>query len=135
MVHNELGPLAVATFAECRSVMKARNLSPIDLPGYKVGGLAKVMGLPTFFARKILAKVTAKEAKGKSSMAQDFARGRAQTEITEINGVIVDECKKLNLPCPANIHLIKRIEDATLNPDKLQEFINRPELVAKGFKV
>jgi 2-dehydropantoate 2-reductase len=133
MSHPLLGPLAVATFAECSAVMKGRGLAPMDLPGYKVGLLAKVMGLPTGLARRLVAFTTRGEAKGKSSMAQDFARGRAQTEIDEINGTVVQAGEPLKIPCPANQHLINMVQLATQDPAMRQAFLDTPELVAEGW--
>jgi 2-dehydropantoate 2-reductase len=133
MSDSVLGPLAVRTFAECAEVMERKNITPFALPSYPADKLAKVMSMPQFIARKILAKTTAKEAKGKSSMAQDLAKGRGKNEIMEINGQVVSAAEELGIKAEANLFLLEKLQEVMRSPELLEKYKNRPASLAAGF--
>lgn len=112
LAHPEYGTLAVRALREGFAVMRAQGIAPLDLPGYQVGKLGLLCKLPCVAARTVLAKVTAKEKKTVSSMRQDVARGRGQTEVAEINGAIVAAGRRAQIPTPANEELCRRMETA-----------------------
>lgn len=111
LADEKYGTLAVTALREGFKVMQAQHIEPINLPGYEVGKLGKLCKAPIFIARKILAKITAKEKKTVSSMAQDVQKGRGLTEIAEINGAIVDYAKIYAIATPANNELCQMLVD------------------------
>jgi 2-dehydropantoate 2-reductase len=53
-------------------------------------------------------------------MGQDMVKSR-RTEIEFLNGFIVDKGKEVRVPTPANAaltHIVKRVENGDLRPDK-----------------
>lgn len=132
--HPDLGPLAVKTFAECREVMAAQGIPPMDLPGYPVTRLARAMRLPTFLGRRLVAWFTRREATGTSSMAQDLARARLQTEIDEINGAVVRAGEAHGLATPANRHLQELVHRAVKDAALARRLRTQPAAVAAGWQ-
>lgn len=116
LAHPEYGALAVRALREGFAVMAAQGIAPLNLPGYDVGKLGLLCKMPVLVARKILAKITARDTRTVSSMRQDVQKGRGMTEIDEINGAIVTAAKRANLPAPANERLCLLLrEAATVN--------------------
>lgn len=134
MSDEKLGNLAVKTFAECAAVIKKLNIEPVNLPGYSVSKLARVMRLPSTLARKLIAFSTRHEAEGKSSMAQDFSKQKGKNEIAEINGTIVESAEKLGIETPANRHLLKIINEVSATKGLHEKYIREPYKVCEGFK-
>jgi 2-dehydropantoate 2-reductase len=70
----------------------------------------------TLFVRDLLVRVVGRRyGKLKSSMLQSLERGR-KTEIDFLNGYVVEQAKKVNVPTPVNAALtqmIREIEDGT----------------------
>ena len=133
MRHPRLGPLAVETFGECAKVMRALGINPVALPNYNVALLARVMRLPQALSRRMVARFSQREARGKSSMAQDFSRARGRTEIEEINGAVASIGESHGIPTPANTHLLRMVEVAANDPAMLQAFHDTPSLAAEGY--
>lgn len=109
--------LSVNALREGFAVMKAQGIEPINLPGYDVRKLGLLCKAPLLIARKVLAKITAKDTNTISSMQQDLKRGRGKTEISEINGAIVSAGEKAGIQTPANRELCAMIEQQN-NEDK-----------------
>ncbi|MHC4870541.1 MAG: 2-dehydropantoate 2-reductase [Planctomycetota bacterium] len=130
MADEKLGPLAVKTFAECAAVMQKAGVTPVDLPGYGVSKLAKVMKLPACVARKLIAFSTRNEAQGTSSMAQDFSKGKGRSEIEEINGAVTGFAEKYSLSTPANTHLLNVVKAACKDCSLYSKFTKNPQSIA-----
>ena len=107
LAHKEHGPLAVAALREAFEVMAAKEILPVDLPGYEVTRMAKVLKLPLWLARRIFVWKTARDTGGASSMRQDIQKKRASTEIDEINGAIVRYGETCGVSTPANAQLVQ----------------------------
>ncbi|GEM_PF-19581 len=128
--HRVLGGLAVRAFAECARVMAAQDIAAVDLPGYPVSRLARLVRLPAGVARPILARAVRAEAQGASSMAADLARGRGRTEAQAINGAVVQAGRAHEVITPVNALLVSRVQEAVEDPARRDLYRRRPEAVA-----
>ncbi|MFH0910102.1 MAG: 2-dehydropantoate 2-reductase, partial [Planctomycetota bacterium] len=126
-----LGDLAVAAYAECGRVMRAQGIEPIDLPGYSVRRLARVVRLPRKVARRLLKWALRREPPSTSSMAQDLVLGRS--EIRALNGILVELGRAHRIPTPANEHLLRCVEQAIEDPLLLEKSGYTLEGVAEGW--
>lgn len=115
LAHPEYGVLAVQALREGFAVMAAQGIVPLDLPGYDVRKLGKLCRMPVAIARRVLARVMANEVKTISSMRQDVLRGKVRTEITELNGAIVEAGKRAGIATPANDRLCELMQQPALN--------------------
>lgn len=102
LAHPEYGELAVRALKEGFAVLGASHIAVVDLPGYPVKKLRLLSYLPSSLMRRLLARMTSRETRTVSSMAQDRRKGRSVTEIDEINGAIVQWGKKVGIRTPAN---------------------------------
>ncbi len=112
LAHPEYGMLAVRALKEGFAVMRGMGIAPVDLPGYPVRKMARLCRLPAGCVRPVLAKITARETKTVSSMAQDFRRKRGLTEIDEINGAVAEAGKSCGVATPANDQLCRMVEES-----------------------
>ena len=112
------GTLAVNAIKETLTVMKKENIEPIKLPGYNMEALAKLCKAPNFIIRKVMARMADGNKNTVTSMKKDLtklksanASGTAHsTELSELNGKIVELGKKHHIPTPANRQLCKMLE-------------------------
>lgn len=113
------GALAVNAIKETFSIMKKEGISPIKLPGYNVEALAQLCKAPNFITRQVLIKLADDSENTVTSMQQDLNKLKINpsnstktrtTEISELNGKIVELGKKHNIPTPANSELCDMIE-------------------------
>jgi hypothetical protein len=80
----------------------------VGLPGYPVPVFARLMSLPGFLARRLaLVSMRGPERSGRSSMWQDVERGRGRTEISGINGAVVEAGALAGVACPVNAYLVE----------------------------
>ncbi len=108
------GTLAVKAIKETLAVMKKEGIRPIALPGYNVAALATLCKAPDFIVRRIMARMADDSARTVTSMQQDLKKlqhalkdsGKTRpTEISELNGKIIELGKKHKIPTPANKRL------------------------------
>jgi 2-dehydropantoate 2-reductase len=107
------GIIAARALQEGFRVMRRLGIQPVDLPGYPVRGLAALSRLPDALLRSILSRILRKQQTGRSSLAQDLARGRVSTEVDAINGAIVRAGATCGVPTPANRLLCEMVKKAT----------------------
>lgn len=110
MADRTLGRLVVAALREGFRCMKALGLQPLDLPGYPVSKLGRLLRLPEAAARRAMAWQAKRTTEAAFSMRQDVLKNRQHTEIAELNGAIVQTCQKIGLPAPANAGLVEMVE-------------------------
>lgn len=96
------GELAVRALREGFSILRAIRVQPIDLPGFPVSLLGRVVRAPLGIARKLLARQAGRSPEAAFSMRQDVLRKRQHTEIEELNGKIIALGQRLGVPTPAN---------------------------------
>jgi 2-dehydropantoate 2-reductase len=106
--------LALASLREGFQVMRGLGLEPLDLPGYPVARLSRLVRLPGFLARPILAWQARLSPVTHSSMRQDFIRRRPTSEIEALNALVVRQGEALGLPVSANREICRRVAGLTL---------------------
>lgn len=90
-------------FREAVRVMRALGLRPVPLPGYPVPLLVRVMAAPAFAGRMVLRRALGRGRGDKMpSLWHDLERGRAQNEVTVLNGAVAREGERLGVPAPVN---------------------------------
>ncbi len=101
------GKLALDALREGFKVMKCLHLEPVDLPGYPVSKLRRVVSLPGSLPLRLLAWQAARSVEVAFSMRQDLLNRRAQTELQELNGKIVEVGRRFGVKVPANEKLVE----------------------------
>lgn len=81
-------------------------------------------------ARWVLAKMTASQGQGASSMAQDLARDR--TEIDLLNGAVVSTGSAYRVATPVNEALCNVLHRAADDPTVAQAFRDDPGRLAEA---
>ena len=112
------GTLAVNALKETLAVMKQEGIEPVALPGYNVAALARLCRTPAFIARRVMRKMADDSENTVTSMQQDLKKIRRatssnpshHTELTELNGKIVELGRKYNIPTPANKQLCELLQ-------------------------
>jgi 2-dehydropantoate 2-reductase len=124
-------------FRETTKVMAVAKIPVVDLPGYRVTLASKIMSLPTFAARAILAPRIAGARGGKPpSMLGDRLRGKHKTESEYLNGAVASAGANLGVETPVNQgldRLVNRVMESEKdrdrfrrNPAQVVEFLRGP---------
>lgn len=108
--HAEYGGLAVAALREGFLAMTRQRLYPLDLPGFPVSIMRRVLSLPGGMPRKVLMRSAGAAPEAAFSMRQDILLKRQHTEIQALNGKIIDTSRELGLHAPANEKLVRMAE-------------------------
>ncbi len=105
-VFNDLAlcRLEIAAFREALAVLRAQAIRPVDLPGYPVPLLAQAIErLPVPILHRLLPRLVAGSRAGKQpSLQMDLQRGRTRSEVSYLNGAVVERGLELGVPVPAN---------------------------------
>ncbi|MDR0363374.1 MAG: 2-dehydropantoate 2-reductase, partial [Planctomycetota bacterium] len=110
LADREYGKFAVLALREAFLVMRRSGIQALDLPGYPVRALGSIVRAPLGLVRKALAWQAARSTESAFSMRQDVLKGRASTEIDELNGVIVRRGREIGVDTPANERLCALIK-------------------------
>lgn len=89
---------------EAMTVMHALSLEPVNLPGYPVPLFARALTRwPQFLMHFIFRRMVGGSRGGKPpSLHLDLLRGRTRSEVEYLNGAVVREANRLNIPVPVN---------------------------------
>ncbi|MBA8877355.1 2-dehydropantoate 2-reductase [Phyllobacterium myrsinacearum] len=96
-------------------VMKANRIIAAPVQGVSPAILPWILRLPNFLFRRIARKMLAIDPRARSSMWEDFSRGRT-TEIDYLQGVIVQMARKKNVPTPLAQKVIACVKQAEGQP-------------------
>jgi len=128
--------LEMAQIKEAMQVMKSRGWNIVNLPGIPLKLLTRMIeSLPVELNQAILGKILASGRGEKMpSFYIDLVRGSLKNEVEYLNGAVVQEGEKLNIPTPVNrlynqvltemIHGNRNIGEFRHNPDKLIDLIS-----------
>jgi 2-dehydropantoate 2-reductase len=114
------------------NVCEAAGIKLVDVMGMDMRDFGKVDSLENFkYSQKCFAKFYEDKKTAKASMLQDLEKGK-KTEVDMINGFVVEQGKKFNIPTPFNdiaVKVIKGIEnkELPLSMDNLR-FFDLPEI-------
>ena len=109
--HPVHGRLVLQAMREGLRVMRALGLAPLDLPGYPVRQLGRLLRAPLPLARRLLAWNLRPGPEAAFSLRQDFLAGRTSSEIDGLNGAIVNQARELGLAAPVNEDLWKGVRE------------------------
>ncbi len=116
-------------FREALAVMDAMRIAPVRLPGYPVPLLAWIVRrLPRVLLRPILVRMvgSGRGAK-KPSLQIDLQRGRAESEVSYLNGAIVTAGRQLGVPVPVNTAIVDTLLGIAGGQLSWDELRGRPE--------
>lgn len=131
---SRLFRLEQLAFREARLTMRRMEIAPVDLPGYPVRLLCRVMALPGPLARRLLApRVTGGRGDKMPSLAMDIARGKRRSEVTFLNGAVTTAAAGCGIPAPANALLASTLEAIAASGDG-SSFHGHPEKLLAGLE-
>jgi 2-dehydropantoate 2-reductase len=133
--HSGLARLEIEALRETVRVMRSMGINPQNLPGVPVALLGRAIFLPPVITRPILGKVVAKGRGGKMpSFQYDIGRGRSEVEW--LNGGVVKEGTRKEIPTPINqllteimLELIQNRIAPRVFSDQPDELLRRAETV------
>ncbi|OGO21240.1 MAG: hypothetical protein A2Y54_07660 [Chloroflexi bacterium RBG_16_51_16] len=127
LAHHGMFRLEIRMLAECLAVMKAMDLTVVDLPGTPVRVLAFMTRLPTWLSKPLLSRSAGTGRGGKMpSFHIDLHSGRGKSEVAYLHGAIAREGEKLGIPTPVNQRLTKILLDLTSGVIPIDEYKHQP---------
>ncbi len=134
--HPGLFRLEIEMMREALAVMKAQEISVIDLPGTPVRALAfAVRYLPTGISRPLLAKAVGGGRGAKMpSFHIDLYHGRGQSEVDYLNGAVVRAGNDLGISTPVNSLLNETLLNLSNGKLPLDEYRKKPEKLLAQLK-
>jgi 2-dehydropantoate 2-reductase len=96
-------------------VMRAHGIVAAPVQGVSPAILPWILRLPDFLFRRIARRMLAIDPRARSSMWEDFSRGRT-TEIDYLQGVIVELAREKNVPTPLAQKVIACVKQAEGQP-------------------
>jgi len=135
--HPMLYQLEIMQLRETLKVMRAQGLNVVDLPGTPVRLLAfAVQYLPLSISRPLLAKAVGGGRGDKMpSFYIDLQSGRGKSEVDYLNGAVVRNGERFNIPTPANKFLNETLMGLTTGKIRMDTYINQPGKLLSEFKV
>ncbi len=101
--------------SEGLEVMKAHGITPSKIQGVSPALLPWILRLPNFLFRAIARKMLAIDPRARSSMWEDFSRGRP-TEIDYLQGEIIRLAAGKNIAVPLTRKVVVRVKQAEGKP-------------------
>lgn len=137
--HPGLARLEIEALRETVRVMRGLGISPQNLPGVPVELLGRAIFLPVGIIRPMLGKVVVK-GRGEKLPSLHYDIGKGRSEVEWLNGAVVQEGLRCNVPTPANqvlnqtlLEIVKDRRKSILYSDKPENLLNRAESVGLSF--
>jgi 2-dehydropantoate 2-reductase len=122
-----------ASQIEALEILDAAGIKPAKAGPISPRLLPHVIGAPDFLFRPLVLKRWKFDAKGRSSMADDFAAGRT-TEIDYLNGEVVRLAHKLGREAPVNEAIVALVKQAEAGVERLWSAKDLRAHVLKGHR-
>ncbi len=103
--------ILAACIREALAVLAAAGIEPAKATAFPPKWLPAFIGAPDFFFNTIGLKLQKIDDRARSSMADDFAAGRA-TEINFLNGEVVRLAKAMEMEAPVNQAIVALVKEA-----------------------
>jgi len=133
--NRNLYRLEIDMLRECLTVMKAKSLQIVDLPGTPVRALAFAAQMPTWLSRPFLARAAGSGRGGKMpSFHIDLHSGRGQSEVEFLHGAVVRAGRYLGIPTPVNELLTNTLVALTKKEIPLDEYAGQPDKFLSALK-
>jgi len=115
LLERDLRLCVAALQREGLAALAAAGIVPARLTPLPPAAMPMVLGLPTPLFRLVAARTLRIDAKARSSMADDLARGRP-TEIDALCGEVVRLGRRHGVPMPVNEKMIELVLQASASP-------------------
>lgn len=114
---------------EALTVMRARNIEVVPLPGYPLTWAVQLSRwIPRSLLQPILRRTVARGRGGKMpSLQMDLERGKLVSEVTVLNGAVVEAGRQLNIPTPVNAVLTETLVGIARGEIGWDTFRGRPD--------
>lgn len=121
--------MEIMQLREALSVMAAKDIRPVNLPGTPVVALAfAVRRLPLSLSRPLLMRAVGSGRGAKMpSFHLDLYAGRGKSEVEFLNGAIVRYGEEQHIPTPVNLFLTKTLKSLTEGKIPLDAYAGKPE--------
>ena len=126
--HNGLYKMEIAMLRECLTVMAAKSIEVVDLPGTPVRALAFATKIPLWISKPLLGRAAGAGRGGKMpSFHIDLHTGRGKSEVEFLHGAVVREGERVGIPTPVNKLLTTTLLALTSGEIPLEEYARQPE--------
>lgn len=114
---------------EALAVMYAQNIEVVSLPGYPLPWVIRLLRwVSPSVIRPVFRRAIARGRGGKMPSLQiDLERGRSNSEVTVLNGAVVEAGRQLNIPTPVNTALTQTLMDIAQGRVGWETFRGRPD--------
>jgi len=109
--------VVAASQIEALGILDAAGVEPGKIGPFPPKLLPHIIGAPDWLFQRTVLKVQKIDAKARSSMADDFAAGRA-TEIDHLNGEVVRLAHSLGRRAPVNERIVELVKQAELGIER-----------------
>jgi 2-dehydropantoate 2-reductase len=128
---EEVFALEIRAIRECRAVMQALGVTPIDLPRYPVRALQSVVSLPSPVARAILAnRIAGARGSKPPSLLLDLRAAKGETEVEVLNGAVAAHGRTHGVATPVNAVFARVLADIAHLPQLWAKYRERPAALA-----
>lgn len=111
------------------STLKAAGIEPKTAIPIPIKLMPTLLRLPTFAFKRIAARTLKVDPQARSSMAEDFARGRT-TEIDALQGAIIALAERHGVPVPINRRVREFVRSVERSGERSPRFA--PSVIAAG---
>ena len=134
--HPELFRLEIAQIKETLAVMQAQEIRVVDLPSTPVRLLAlAVRRLPTWLSQPLIQRALGTGRGGKMpSLHIDLQTGRGKSEVSDLNGAVVQYGERLGIPTPTNRLLYQTLVQLVNKEIPWEDFRHQPNRLLQGWK-
>ena len=126
MAHPGLYRLEIEALRETFRVMRRAGHAPVNLPGVPLRWLARGVFLPPWASHPWLGRAV---ARGRGDKRPSFHRdlGHGRSEVSWLNGAVVDHGERLGLPTPANRVLLEVLLERVEGRGEPSAWRDRPD--------
>ncbi len=127
--HRGLFALERSALMEALQMMRRAGIPTVQLPGYPARTLARFMRLaPQFIAQPVMgSRVVSGRAGKPPSLQLDLEQGKNRSEVTFLNGAVVRQGAKDEVPTPANRAITETLEELARGDISRDDYSGHPE--------
>ncbi|MFQ5854024.1 MAG: ketopantoate reductase family protein [Anaerolineae bacterium] len=114
---------------EALAVMRSQGIDVVSLPGYPLPRIVRLLGwVPRSLLQPIVQRAVARGRSGKMpSLHFSLEKGKANSEVTVLNGAVVKAGRHLGIPTPVNAALADTLTDIVWGNVEWDAFRGRPD--------
>jgi 2-dehydropantoate 2-reductase len=128
MSHPGLLRMEERAWREALSVMRGSGISPVDLPGYRVGAAARLVNaVPNGWARPLFAAAGRGRGDRAPGPLADLRLGKKRTEIEWMHGAVARQGSRVAIETPVNTALASVVEAIASGQLAWDELRGRPD--------